>query len=105
MERPRSQWLRLLVVGGLAGILLGGILGYGLASYLLGQELERVTHVRDRYAVRERELQAQLQEALTAHATLARDHAHLQRDLAERIRRLEATAPVHPPPPLDSSLP
>jgi hypothetical protein len=48
--------------------------------------------------VRERELRAQLQEALAARAALAQEAQHLQEDLLERLRRLEETAAKLAPP-------
>ncbi len=74
-----------------------GVLGYGIAqtgsTQALERELARAKHEQGRYAIRDRELRAQLEDALAAQAALAREHQLLQADLAERVQRLEAACP------------
>jgi hypothetical protein len=72
--------------------LVGGIVGYSLANRARGQEIVQLQHEYSRGLVRERELQAQLQEALEARAALAQETRRLQENLAERLRRLEEAA-------------
>ena len=55
--------------------------------------MTRAKNKRGGYAVRESELRSELENSLTARATLAREHQLLQEDLAERVRRLEAACP------------
>ena len=76
----------------------GGVTGYGLANRANSQEIARLQQERDAGLVRERELRAQLQEALAARATLAQEAQHLQEDLLERLRRLEEAAAKLAPP-------
>ncbi|MBI3797089.1 MAG: hypothetical protein HY268_08990 [Deltaproteobacteria bacterium] len=71
---------------------VGGGVGYSLANKANSQEIAHLQHERDTGLVRERELRAQLQEALTARAALAQEAQRLQDDLLERLRRLEETA-------------
>lgn len=81
-----------------------GLLGYGIGDHVaqtgsiqaLEQELARAKHEQGRYAIRDRELRAQLEDGLAAHAALAREHELLQVHLAERVRRLEAACPDPP---------
>jgi hypothetical protein len=84
-----------------------GLLGYGIGDHVaqtrsiqaLEQELARAKHEQGRYAIRDRELRAQLEDTLAAHAALAREHELLQAHLAERVRRLEAACPDTSPSP------
>jgi hypothetical protein len=70
----------------------GGIAGYSLAHRARGQEIAQLQHEHSLGLVRERELRAQLQEALAARAALAQETRRLQENLAERLRRLEEAA-------------
>jgi hypothetical protein len=71
---------------------LGGVAGYSIANRASAQEILQLRQERDRGLVRERELRAQLQEALAARAALDQEVQRLQKDLLERLRRLEDTA-------------
>jgi len=77
---------------------LGGVAGYGIANRLRTQEITQLRQERDNGLARERELRAQLQEALTARAALAQETQRLQEDLTERLRRLEEAASRLTPP-------
>ena len=77
---------------------LGGVAGYSVASRTKNQEIARLQQERDEGVVRERELRAQLQEALAARAALAQEAQRLQDDLLERLRRLEEAASKLVPP-------
>ena len=77
----------------IAGAIGGGI-GYGLANKASSQVIAQLQQERDGGLVRERELRAQLQEALAARAALAQEAQHLQ----EGLRRLEETAAKLAPP-------
>ena len=77
---------------------IGGGIGYGLANKASSQVITQLQQERDGGLVRERELRAQLQEALAARAALAQEAQHLQEDLLERLRRLEETAAKLAPP-------
>ena len=77
---------------------LGGVAGYGLASRASSQEIARLQQEQDNGLIRERELRAQLQEALAARAALAQETQRLQEDLQERLRRLEEAAAKLAPP-------
>jgi len=77
---------------------LGGIAGYELANRVNKQEIARLQQERDQGLIRERELRAQLEETLAAHAALAQEAKHLQEDLQERLRRLEEAAAKLAPP-------
>lgn len=78
-----------------------GLLGYSIGDHLtqtrsvhgLEQELARAKYEQGRYAIRDRELRVQLEDALAAQAALVREHQLLQTHLAERVRRLEAVCP------------
>jgi predicted nuclease with TOPRIM domain len=70
----------------------GGLVGYGLANRASSQEIARLRQERDSGLIRERELRAQLEEALAARAALAQETQRLQEDLQERLRRLEEAA-------------
>ncbi len=76
----------------------GGAVGYSLANRMSSQELAQLQQERDNGLVRERELRAQLQEALAARAAMAQEAQHLQEDLTERLRRLEEAAAQLAPP-------
>ena len=76
----------------------GAVVGYSLANRTNSQEIARLQQERDNGLVRERELRAQLQEALAARAVLAQEAQHLQEDLLERLRRLEEAAAKLAPP-------
>lgn len=71
---------------------VGGAVGYSLANKANSQQIAQLQRERDNGLVRERELQAQLQEAVAARAALAQEAQRLQEDLLERLRRLEDTA-------------
>lgn len=71
---------------------LGGVVGYGVAYKARTEEILRLRQERDSGLVRERELHAQLQDALAARAALAQETQRLQEDLTERLRRLEEAA-------------
>lgn len=76
---------------------LSGAAGYTLATNTKNQEIAALRQAQEKGLIRERELRAQLQEALEAHATLAQQTQRLQTDLQERLRRLEdATAQLVP---------
>jgi hypothetical protein len=77
---------------------VGGGVGYSLANRANSQEIARLQHERDNGLVRERELRAQVQEALAARTALAQEAQRLQEDLLERLRRLEETAAQLAPP-------
>jgi uncharacterized protein HemX len=77
---------------------VGGVAGYSLANRTNSQEIARLQQERDNGLVRERELRAQLEEALAARATLAQEAQHLQEDLLERLSRLEEAAAKLAPP-------
>jgi len=77
---------------------VGGVAGYSVASRTKNQEIARLRQERDEGVVRERELGAQLQEALAARAALAQEAQRLQDDLLERLRRLEEAASKLVPP-------
>jgi len=70
----------------------GGLVGYGVANRVNGQEIARLQQERDNGLIRERELHAQLEETLAARAALAQEAQRLQEDLQERLRRLEEAA-------------
>jgi hypothetical protein len=71
---------------------VAGAVGYAIADRSRTAELVRMTAERDNGFIRERELQAQLEEALAARAALAQEAQQLQANLSERIQRLEAIA-------------
>lgn len=71
---------------------IGGATGYSVANKIKNEEIVRLQQERDGGLIREQELRAQLQEALTARAALAQESQHLQEDLTERLRRLEEVA-------------
>ncbi|MGH7960501.1 MAG: hypothetical protein ACRERD_01590 [Candidatus Binatia bacterium] len=71
---------------------LGGMVGYGIANRAKTREITQLRQEYDRSLVRERELRAQVQEALAARATLAQETQRLQENLTERLRRLEEAA-------------
>jgi septal ring factor EnvC (AmiA/AmiB activator) len=71
---------------------LGGLCGYSIANNQSSHDIAQLQQERDRGLVRERELYAQLQEALAEHATLVAQTRHVQEDLQDRLRRLEDTA-------------
>lgn len=81
------------VITGLAGYGLGYRVVHTNATQALERELTRAKNKHGGYAVRESELRSELENSLTARATLAREHQLLQEDLAERVRRLEAACP------------
>jgi hypothetical protein len=85
--RTPAVILLCFIVGGLTGAA-----GYYVADRSRAREIARLTEERDFGAVRERELRGQLEEALTARATLAQEAQRLQADLAERLKRLETIA-------------
>jgi hypothetical protein len=74
-----------------AGV-VGGVLGYSMANRARFAEITLLTQERDNAFIRERELQAQVEEALAARAALAQETQRLQQDLSERLRRLEEAA-------------
>jgi hypothetical protein len=76
----------------MAAFALGAAVGYSVTNRLRTQEIVRLRQERDNGLVRERELRAQLEEALAARAALAQEAKHLQEDLMERLRRLEDAA-------------
>lgn len=87
---------------------LSGVAGYTLATTTKNQEIAALRQAQEKGLIRERELRAQLQEALAAHAALTQQTQRLQEDLQERLRRLEeATAQLVPsePPPEESPQP
>jgi hypothetical protein len=71
---------------------VGGLVGYEVANRANGQEIARLRRERDNGLIRERELRAQLEEAVAARAALAHEAQRLQEDLQERLRRLEEAA-------------
>jgi hypothetical protein len=71
---------------------VAGAAGYFIADRSRTEDLVRLTEERDTGFIRERELRAQLEEALAAHAALAQEAQRLQENLSERIQRLEAIA-------------
>jgi len=71
---------------------LGGVVGYRIADRAKTQEITRLQREYDLSVVRERELRAQVQDALAARAVLAEESQRLQADLMERLRRLEDAA-------------
>src|SRR5712691_7705546 len=77
---------------------LGGVVGYRIANQTDAREIAQLQQERDRSLIRERELRAQLQEALAARATLAQEMQRVQDDLLERLRRLEDAASKLAPP-------
>src|SRR5919108_5998922 len=81
-----------------AACVLGGIVGYSIANKARTQEIVRLRQEYNSGLARERELRAQLQEALAARAALAQEAQHLQEDLMERLRRLEEAAAKLAPP-------
>jgi len=81
------------ISGVLVCVVVAGVIG-GLGSYLMvtrrcSETTARLMHERDLGLIRERELRAQLEEALTARATLAQEARQLQEKLSERLNRLE----------------
>ncbi len=76
----------------------GGVVGYSLANRTNSQEIARLQQERDNGLVRERELRAQLQEALAARAALAQEAQHLQEFLPGRLRPPEEAAAKLAPP-------
>jgi hypothetical protein len=80
-------------IASLAGYSLGYRVIHTNTTQALERELTHAKHEHGRHAVRERELRSQLEDTLAAQAALAREHQLLQADLAERVRRLEATCP------------
>jgi hypothetical protein len=71
---------------------VAGAVGYSIADRSRTVELVRMTAERDNGFIRERELRAQLEEALAARAALAEEAQQLQANLSERIQRLEVIA-------------
>lgn len=71
---------------------LGGAVGYGIANRAKTQEITQLRQEHDRTLIRERELRTQVQDALAARAALTQETQHLQKDLMERLRRLEEAA-------------
>jgi hypothetical protein len=71
---------------------LGGMVGYRIALSRSMAEVTRLSREQENSQIRERELRAQLQEALAARAALVQEAQRLQHDFAERLRRLEETA-------------
>jgi len=88
-------WLVLLCVV-VAGV-SGGLGGNYLAVRWCNEEFARLTQERDLSRVREGELRAQLEDALTARETLAQEVQKLQTDLSERLKRLEEIATQQAP--------
>jgi hypothetical protein len=94
---------------------LGGVAGYTVANRASQEVIVQVQQERDLALVREQELRGQLQEALTARATLEAESQRLQTSLTERLQRLEQLAGelarqtgqevVPPPPPLEELIP
>lgn len=81
-----------VVLSVMVACVAGGLVGYGIANRVSGQGIARLQHERDNGLIRERELRAQLEEALAARAALAQETQRLQEDLQERLRRLEEAA-------------
>jgi len=71
---------------------VGGLGGHYLTSRQCHEEAARLTHERDLSLIRERELRAQLEDALTTRAALAQEAQQLQTTLSERLKRLEDIA-------------
>jgi hypothetical protein len=71
---------------------IGGVGGYYVADRARTEEVSRLTQERERSFVREQELKAQVEEALTARAALAQEAQQLQENLSERLKRLEDIA-------------
>src|SRR5215470_862816 len=91
--RALAVFLSIVVAGA-----IGGGIGYSLANKASSQVIAGLQQERDTGLVRERELRAQLQEAMAARAALAQEAQRLQDDLLERLRRLEETAAKLAPP-------
>jgi hypothetical protein len=72
----------------MAGV-IGGLGSHYIATRQCNEETARLRRERDLDLIRERELRAQLEEALTARATLAQEARQLQANLSERLKRLE----------------
>jgi uncharacterized protein HemX len=71
---------------------IGGAAGYYLADRGRATEIAQLAQERDRSLVRERELKAQLEDALAARAALAEEAQRLQENLSQRLKRLEEIA-------------
>lgn len=71
---------------------VGGFIGYTVTNRANHEEIVRTQHERNLALVREHELRNQLQNALTARATLEEETQRLQTNLTERLRRLEELA-------------
>jgi hypothetical protein len=71
---------------------IGGVGGYYAANRVRAEEVARLAQERDGSLVRERELKAELEDALAARAALAQEAQQLQDNLSERLKRLEDIA-------------
>src|ERR1051325_11305357 len=76
----------------LAAGLVGSVGGYYVADHQGAKEIARLTQERDSSLVRERELKAQLTDALAARAALVQEAQQLQENLTDRLKRLEDVA-------------
>jgi predicted nucleic acid-binding Zn-ribbon protein len=70
----------------------GGVVGYAIAQRTATREIARLRQEYQRGLARERELRAQLHDALAQRAALAQESQRLQEQVAERLRRLEEAA-------------
>jgi len=82
----RILWVLCCVV--IAG-LLSGLGSHYVVTRQCNEKIARLMREQDLGLIRERELRVQLEEALTARATLAREAQQLQANLSERLKRLE----------------
>lgn len=85
--RAPAVLLNVVLAGG-----IGGLVGYTVANRASHVVITQVRQERDFALVREHELRNQLQEALTARATLEAESQRLQTNLTERLHRLEELA-------------
>lgn len=91
--RAPAVFINVIIAGALSGVV-----GYGMANRAKTQEITQLQQERDRAFIRERELRAQVQEALAARAVLTQETQRLQKELLERLRRLEEAAAKLTPP-------
>lgn len=71
---------------------VGAGVGSQVTNRMRLEEIARLTQERDNSVTRERELKAQLEEALASRAALAEEAQRLQENLSERLKRLEQLA-------------
>lgn len=75
----------------IAGV-IGGAGGYYVADRARAEEIARLAQERDHGLVRERELKAELEDALATRAALMQETQQLEASLSDRLKRLEEIA-------------